>query len=86
MNITIGEKIKFASKYSGVNISSLAIALKMSPQNLYKKIQHDRITDNEAYQIGKLSGGMYIAYYAFPNGSFIGDTQREFKENNRAKK
>jgi len=47
--------------------------MKMTPQNLHRKITRNTLKKEELYKIGKILGGKYISCFSFPGGVIIGD-------------
>ena len=72
-NISNEQLIFLAVAYRATNISAIARAMKMTPQNLHRKISRNTLKKEELYKIGKILGGKYISYFSFPGGVIIGD-------------
>ena len=83
VSMSIEQQIFLAIAYRATNISAIARAMGMSPQNLHRKISRNTLRKEELCKIGKVLGGKYVSYFSFPDGVKIGD---EIKNRNSTKK
>ena len=78
-SMSIEQQIFFAVAYRATNISAIARAMGMTPQNLHRKISRNTLKKEELSEIGKILGGKYVSYFSFPGGVIIGDKQKSQK-------
>ena len=67
--------------FRNTNVAVIARAVGMTPSNLYKKIKRGTLRPWELSRIGKVLGGEYVFYYAFPNGTKIGTLEKPKRKN-----
>ena len=79
-NMSIEQLLFLAVAYRATNISAIARAMGMTPQNLHRKITRNTLKKEELCRIGEILGGKYMTCFSFPEGVVIGD-----KENKRNK-
>ena len=72
-NVNTEELIYMAVAYRGTNISAVARAMGMSPQNLHRKLACNTLRKEEICRIGKALGAKYVSYFSFPGGVTISD-------------
>ena len=75
-SMSVEQEIFFAIAYKATNISAIARAMGMSPQNLHRKISRNTLKKEELCEIGKILGGKYVTYFSFPDGVKIGDAMK----------
>ena len=76
MGINISQMIYTAASFSNTNIAEVARCIGMDPSNLRKKIRRNTLKPSELAKIAKVLGAEYVCYYAFPNGSKIGNMEK----------
>ena len=76
-SMSIEQQIFFAVAYKGTNISAIARAMGLSPQNLHRKISKNTLKKEDLCKIGKILGGRYVSYFTFPGGVIVGDKQKK---------
>ena len=77
--ISIEKQIYLAVAYRETNLAVIARKLKMTRQNLYSKIARNTLKKEELCKIGKILGGKYVSYFAFPGGVKIGKAKARRK-------
>ena len=73
-SLSVEQQIFFAVAYKATNISAIARAMGMTPQNLHRKISRNTLKKEELCKIAEILGGEYVSYFSFPGGVIIGDT------------
>ena len=71
--MSVEQQIFFAVAYRATNISAIARAMGMTPQNLHRKISRNTLKKEELCKIAKILGGSYVSYFTFPGGVVVGD-------------
>ena len=77
--ISIEDLLYIVAAYKVTSISAIARAMGISPQNLHKKIYRNTLKKEELCKIGKILGGEYVSYFAFPGGITFGDKMKKKK-------
>jgi hypothetical protein len=72
----VEDQIALAIAYRKTNVSALARAMKMTRQNLYRKIVSNTLRKEDISKIGKILGAEYISYFYFDDGAIIGDSRK----------
>jgi len=82
-SMSVEQLIFLAVAYRATNISALARAMRMTPQNLHRKINRNTLKKEDLCKIGKVLGGEYVSYFSFPDGIVIGDKVQGRRSNAR---
>ena len=69
--MNIEQKINMALAYKGISQAELARRIGQTPQNLYKKIKRETLSNDELQQIAEALGGTYVFAFEFPDGTKI---------------
>jgi lambda repressor-like predicted transcriptional regulator len=70
--ISVSDQIYLAIAYKGTNLSAVAREMGMTRQNLHQRIERNSLKQEELRKIGKILGGEYVSYFAFPGDVIIG--------------
>ena len=72
-SVSVQKLIFLATAYRETNISAIARAMGISPQNLHRKINGNNLKKEDLCSIAKALGGKYVSCFCFPGGVIIGD-------------
>jgi hypothetical protein len=73
-SMNVEDQISLAVAYRKTNVSALARAMKMTRQNLHRKIENNTLRKEDLCKIGKILDAKYVSYFYFDDGTIIGDS------------
>ena len=65
-----------AAIFRNTNVGEIARSIGMTPSSLYKRIKRNTLKPGDLSIIARALGGEYVFYYAFPNGTKIGNLEK----------
>ena len=86
INLSVEKQIFLAVAYRETNISAIARAMRVAPQNLHRKISGNTLKKEDLCKIAKILGGEYVSYFSFPGGIVLGDKKENKRVNGLHKK